>query len=159
MKLYKGYLAGLTIDEDKGIIRGKALNTRDTITFYGKTVAEAMQAFRDSVDDYLEYCAESGVEPDKPFNGRLLVRIKPEHHRDLSLIAQEEGRSINSLVAQLVTKAIRTRAPRTHSASPRSSGGARSADETPADRPIPDVKSRTRQGSPAPRPRRRVEAK
>ena len=87
-------------------------------------MAEARQAFRDSVDDYLEFCKEAGVEPDEPFNGRLLIRIKPEHHRDLSLIAQAEGRSINSLVAQLVMEEIRTRAPRTHSALPRSSGGA-----------------------------------
>ena len=109
MKSYKGYLAGLYVDEEEAIIRGKVLNTRDTITFYGKTVEEALQAFRDSVDDYLDFCKEAGVEPDKPFNGKLLIRIKPEYHRDLSLIAKEEGRSINSLVAHLVTKAIRTR--------------------------------------------------
>ena len=159
MKPYKGYLAGLTIDEEEGIIRGKALNTRDTITFYGKTVAEAVQAFRDSVDDYLEFCEESGVEPDKPFNGRLLVRIEPEHHRDLSLIAHEEGRSINSLIAQLVTKEIRTRMPRTHPASPRSAGEAWSADEGPAGRSTPKSEPRTRRDPPASKPRRRVEAK
>ena len=49
MKPYKGYLAGLYVDEEEAIIRGKVLNTRDTITFYGKTVEEALQAFRDSV--------------------------------------------------------------------------------------------------------------
>lgn len=158
MNPYKGYIAGLSIDEEEGIIRGKALNTRDTITFYGKTVEEAHRAFRDSVDDYLDFCKESGVAPDKPFSGRLLVRIKPEHHRDLSLIAQEEGQSLNSLVAQLLLEKIRTRAPRIPFRSERSPGEERSADEKPDDRSTPISKPRTRRGSSASRPRRRIKA-
>jgi predicted HicB family RNase H-like nuclease len=95
------------IDEEEGIIRGRTLNTRDSITFYGKTVDEALQAFRDSVDDYLEFCAEIGVEPEKPYSGKLLIRLKPEVHRELSLIAQRNGQRINSFVAgelELVVK-------------------------------------------------------
>ena len=69
MKAYKGFLPKFYIDEEQGIIRGKTLNTRDTITFYGKTVDEALQAFRDSVDDYLEFCKEIGVDPEKPYSG------------------------------------------------------------------------------------------
>jgi predicted HicB family RNase H-like nuclease len=159
MKSYKGYLAGLYVDEEKAIIRGKALNTRDTITFYGKTVEEALQAFRDSVDDYLDFCKEAGVEPDKPFNGKLLIRIKPEHHRDLSLIAQEQGRSINFLVAQLVIKEIRARASRIRSTLIPSSEDEGSSDEKPAGRAGPRSSSRTRQGPPSPGSRSRVKAK
>jgi predicted HicB family RNase H-like nuclease len=159
MKPYKGYLAGLYVDEEKAIIRGKVLNTRDTITFYGKTVEEALQAFRDSVDDYLDFCKEAGVEPDKPFNGKLLIRVKPEHHRDLSLIAQEEGRSINSLVAQLVTKAIRARKPRIHPTSVRPSEDRRSLDEESTIRPTLKSTPRTRQSSPSPGAGRRAKAR
>jgi predicted HicB family RNase H-like nuclease len=42
MKPYKGYLAGLYVDEEEAIIPGKVLNARDTITFYGKTMEEAL---------------------------------------------------------------------------------------------------------------------
>jgi predicted HicB family RNase H-like nuclease len=145
MKPYKGYLARFSIDEEEGIIRGKALNTRDTITFYGKTVEEALQAFRDSVDDYLDFCKEAGVEPDKPFSGKLLIRIKPEYHRDLSLIAQEEGRSINSLIAQLLIKTIEARAPRIHPPSARSTDQDRSTVKKPTGRSAPRSKARTGQ--------------
>jgi predicted HicB family RNase H-like nuclease len=31
------------------------------------------KAFRDSVDDYLDFCAERGEEPDKPFSGRFML--------------------------------------------------------------------------------------
>jgi predicted HicB family RNase H-like nuclease len=159
MKPYKGYLAGLYVDEEEAIIRGKVLNTRDTITFYGKTVEEARQAFRDSVDDYLDFCKEAGVEPDKPFNGKLLVRIKPEHHRDLSLIAQEEGRSINSLVTQLVTKAIRMRKSRVHATPVTPSGVARSPEGEPGGRAATQSSTRTRQEPPAPASRKRAKAR
>jgi predicted HicB family RNase H-like nuclease len=158
MKPYKGYLAGLYVDEEEAIIRGKVLNTRDTITFYGKTVEEALQAFRDSVDDYLDFCKEAGVEPDKPFNGKLLVRIKPEHHRDLSLIAQEEGRSINAVVAQLVAKAIRMHGKRAHPAPIAPSGDERSSMEQPRGRAASKSPPRAGQDPPAPGSRKRVKA-
>jgi predicted HicB family RNase H-like nuclease len=77
-KLYKGYLAGLQVDEEEAIIRGKVLNTRDTITFYGKTAGEALQAFRDSVDDYLDFCNEASVEPDKPSAGQSRRQAHPD---------------------------------------------------------------------------------
>ncbi len=72
---YKGYIGDLRVDLDAGVLRGKVINTRDTITFQGKTVEEARRAFRDSVDDYLEFCAATGDPPEKPFSGRFVVRV------------------------------------------------------------------------------------
>lgn len=97
---YKGYLGVAKIDEDAGVIRGHVVNTRDTITFQGETVNEAVAAFRESVDDYLAFCASLGQTPEKPFSGKFLVRVKPEVHRDLTAIAQAQGVSINKLVAK-----------------------------------------------------------
>ena len=62
---YKGYIGRVEIDEDRAVLWGKVINTRDTITFEGQTLAEVRQAFQDSVDDYLEFCKERGVKPDK----------------------------------------------------------------------------------------------
>ena len=101
---YRGYLGALRVDLDAGVLRGKVVNTRDTITFQGKTVEDAMQAFRDSVDDYLEFCASSGDPPEKPFSGKFIVRVRPELHRDLSAIAQSRGTSLNKLVLSQLSK-------------------------------------------------------
>ena len=94
----------IRVDLDAGVLRGKVVNTRDTITFQGKTVEEAMQAFRDSVDDYLEFCASTGDPPEKPFSGKFVVRVRPEIHRDLSAIAQSRGTSLNQLVLSQLSK-------------------------------------------------------
>lgn len=63
---YKGYKGAVTLDEERNIFHGEVLNTRDIITFQGNSLEECMQAFRRSVNDYLEFCRERDEKPDKP---------------------------------------------------------------------------------------------
>ena len=79
---------------------------RDVITFQGDTVAEAVQAFRDSVDDYLEFCASRNESPEKPFSGRFLVRIEPALRREIVAQAAARGVSLNTLVASTLSAAF-----------------------------------------------------
>jgi len=58
MLTYKGYSGHVEFDDEARIFHGEVLDTRDVITFQGQSVDELEQAFRDSVDDYLEFCAE-----------------------------------------------------------------------------------------------------
>ncbi|HVR98139.1 MAG TPA: type II toxin-antitoxin system HicB family antitoxin [Thermoanaerobaculia bacterium] len=97
---YKGYVARVELDPDVGIIHGEVLDTRDVITFQGQSVDEVREAFRESVDDYLEFCAQRGEEPDKPFSGRLMVRLSPDLHRKLYVQAKNEGKSLNQLISE-----------------------------------------------------------
>jgi len=65
---HKGYEGTVRFDEDADIFYGEVSNTRDVITFRGKSVEELRRAFRDSVEDYLAFCAERGEEPNGPSN-------------------------------------------------------------------------------------------
>lgn len=60
---YHGYIGQVKYDEEAEIFHGEVVNTRDVITFQGKNVLEIKQAFQDSVQDYLEYCAKLGQQP------------------------------------------------------------------------------------------------
>jgi predicted HicB family RNase H-like nuclease len=62
---YKGYQSKVELDEEAGVFHGEAINTRDAITFQGTSVEGLKQAFEDSVDDYLEFCASRGEDPEK----------------------------------------------------------------------------------------------
>lgn len=62
---YKGHEAVIEYDDAAHIFHGEVLHLRDVITFEGESIAELEQAFRDSVEDYLEFCAERGEEPEK----------------------------------------------------------------------------------------------
>ena len=103
---HKGYRGSVEFDEEAGVFHGEVADTRDVITFEGTSVAELEQAFRDSVDDYLEFCRERGEEPDKPFSGRLMVRLSPDLHRRLYVEARRERKSLNQLVSERLDKAI-----------------------------------------------------
>jgi predicted HicB family RNase H-like nuclease len=80
------------------------LGTRDVITFQGTNVEEIEESFRDSIDDYLEYCQERGADPDKPFSGRLMVRLPSEVHRELYLEARREGKSLNQIIVDRLAR-------------------------------------------------------
>lgn len=118
MMNYKGYAGILRVDQEAGVLRGRVINTRDTITFQGKTVEEATTAFRESVDDYLEFCGSLGEPPEKPFSGKLLVRIPPAIHRGLSALAQARGTSVNKIVVRQLTKLASRGMGRDFAASP-----------------------------------------
>ena len=50
---YQGHQAAVTFDEEVDIFHGEVVNTRDVITFQGRSVDELRTAFKDSVDEYL----------------------------------------------------------------------------------------------------------
>lgn len=101
---YKGYTAHIEIDETAGILFGKVLDIKDTITFQGNTVTEIEQEFHDSVDDYLEWCAELGELPDKPFSGNLPFRTTPQRHHQIFLAAKKANKSINAWMDDVLSE-------------------------------------------------------
>lgn len=96
MMTYKGYAAKVEFDDDAMIFHGEVIGVRDVITFQGESVREIEQAFRDSVEDYLEFCKERGEKPDKAFGGKFVVRLTPELHRKIYIAAHRAGASINT---------------------------------------------------------------
>lgn len=101
---YKGYEAVVQFDEDAGVFHGEVVNTRDVITFQGTSVRELKKALADSVEDYLAFCRERGEEPDKPFSGNFVVRIRPDLHRRLYTQAKREGKSLNSFIEERLSR-------------------------------------------------------
>jgi predicted HicB family RNase H-like nuclease len=103
---YKGYCGNVEFDDEAGIFHGEVINTRDVITFQGESVSELQQAFRDSIDDYLEFCQERGESPEKPFSGQFVTRIPPELHRQVNIQAAVVGKSLNAWVTEQLQAAV-----------------------------------------------------
>lgn len=98
MMEYKGYIGIVEYDSDAKLFHGDIVNTRDVITFQGTTVNEIEKAFRESIDDYISWCKEEGVEPEKPYSGKFNVRLSPELHREIAITSKKMNVSINSFV-------------------------------------------------------------
>lgn len=101
---YKGYTGKIEVDIESAILHGRILDINDVITFRGKTIEEATQDFEDGVDDYLEFCAESGKDPDKPYSGKLPFRTTPDRHKLIHLAATKVGKSINAWMDEVLTQ-------------------------------------------------------
>lgn len=108
---YKGYIGEVEFDDEAGIFHGEVVNMRDVVTFEGRSVDELRQAFRDSVDDYLDWCAERGKAPEKPYSGRFVVRVSPEVHRAAAAAARAADKSLNAWVAERLAEGVRGQAP------------------------------------------------
>ena len=95
---YKGYTGHIEFDDEAGLFHGEVLDLKDVVTFQGRSVDEIVQAFRDSVDDYLDFCAERGEKPDKPFSGKFVLQMNPELHHAIHLKAVKAEKSLNIVV-------------------------------------------------------------
>jgi len=103
---YKGYIGHVEFDDENEIFTGEVINTKDIITFQADTAHDLKQAFIDSVEDYLEFCAERNENPEKPFSGKFNLRISPELHREAYIAARQSGMSLNSWVCDVLKHAI-----------------------------------------------------
>lgn len=102
MMTYKGYIGHVEFDDKADIFHGEVINTRDVITFQGKSVAELKRAFRGSIDDYLAFCKERNEDPDLPFSGKFNLRIDPELHRQVSILARKHQMSLNKWISEII---------------------------------------------------------
>ena len=107
MMRYKEYIGDVEYDDRAKIFHGEVVNTRDVITFQGKTVEELEQAFRDSIEDYLSWCREEAVQPERPYSGKFNLRLPPELHREVAIAAKRRNTSINAFVEQAIEDELR----------------------------------------------------
>lgn len=99
---HKGYAGLVEYDPEDRVFHGRVIGIRDVVNFEGETVDQIENAFRESVDDYLVFCKKRGESPDKPYSGKLLLRLPPQLHRKLDVIAQSKGVSLNNLIVNVV---------------------------------------------------------
>ena len=104
---YKGYAATVRFEPDDDVFHGTVINVMDSIHFEGKSVAELKRAFKESVDYYLAFCKKRGEQPDKPYSGKLMLRLEPDIHRKVALAAKTQGTSLNALINHTLSDAMR----------------------------------------------------
>ena len=104
---YKGYQGRFDYDPEADIFHGEVLHLTDVITFQGRSIDELKQALAESVEDYLEFCAQKGKIPERPYSGRFNVLIAPEVHQRIASEAARDGISINSWVARALSEATK----------------------------------------------------
>ena len=103
---YKGYIGSVSFSEKDNVFFGKIEGINGLGEFRGESVKELTDAFHEAVDDYLEYCKEEGIEPHKSYSGSLNIRLSPETHSRVAILAKQAGMSINAFIKSAVEKQI-----------------------------------------------------
>ncbi len=97
---YKGYTATIEYDELDKIIVGRVQGIKAIIGFDGLNTQELKTKFHESIDFYLATCKQRGIEPNKPYSGKFMVRMQPSQHAIIAHESKRQGVSINSYVVK-----------------------------------------------------------
>lgn len=103
---YRGYAARIEYSDDDQCFVGHIAGITDIVGFHGESVTELRTAFEEAVDDYLETCEKLGRTPQKPYSGKLMLRVPPDIHAAIAVAAEVSGKSINQWAAEAFTKAV-----------------------------------------------------
>lgn len=100
---YKGYKGSVEYSKEDNCLFGKVQGLSKVLILYeGQTLDELRQDFENGVDDYLEGCKADGVEPCKPYSGRLNLRMTSELHSRVAAFASATGTTINELINRAI---------------------------------------------------------
>jgi len=102
---YKGYAARIEYSDEDGCFVGHIAGIKDVIGFHAESVKELRTGFEEAVDDYLETCEKAGRAPQKPYSGKLMLRVPPEVHARAAMMAEAHGMSINQWATDVLAKA------------------------------------------------------
>jgi predicted HicB family RNase H-like nuclease len=101
---YKSFIGSAEIDVEEGICFGRILFINDLISYQSDTPRELQSEFEAAVEDYLETCSTISKEPEKTFTGQFNVRIPPDSHRQIAVLAAKKDCSLNALIGEAISQ-------------------------------------------------------
>ena len=105
---YKGYKGSVEYSKEDNCLFGKVQGMSKALILYeGKTIDELRKDFEEGVDSYLEACRADGVEPAKPYSGRLNLRMSSELHSRVAAFVSSTGTTINDFINRAITNELK----------------------------------------------------
>lgn len=105
---YKNYKGSVEYSKADNCLFGKVLGmSKDLIIYEGNTIDELRADFEAGIDNYTAGCIADGIEPRKPYSGTLNIRISPEIHSKIAMLAQEAGTTINAYIKQTLEEQLK----------------------------------------------------
>ena len=101
---YKNYFGSCDVDIDHGVLHGKVIGINDVVTYEAQTIEELVTEFKNSVDDYLEFCKKLNRKPEKSLSGKLVLRMGADLHRRLTHASELQHKSINQIAIECIEK-------------------------------------------------------
>ena len=103
---YKDYIGSVNFSSEDEVFYGKIEHINDLITFQSDNAHNLRPAFEEAVDDYIAFCHEKGITPERSFKGSFNVRVKPYLHKLAYLKALQAGMSLNKFIETTLEKEL-----------------------------------------------------
>ena len=105
---YKGYKGSVEYSKEDNCLFGKVQGMSKALILYeGQTLDELREDFEAGVDSYLEGCKADGVEPAKPYSGRLNLRMSSELHSRFAAFVASSGTTINDFINKAIKNELK----------------------------------------------------
>jgi predicted HicB family RNase H-like nuclease len=104
---YKDYIGSVKFSSEDEVFYGRIEHINDLITFQSDNAHTLKRAFEEAVDDYIAFCNEKCVEPQKPFKGNFNIRVKPYLHKLAYKKAIQSGMSLNKFIEITLEKELK----------------------------------------------------
>lgn len=105
---YKGYSGSVEFSAEDNCLFGKVQGLhKATILYEGNSVDELRKDFEEGIDSYLEGCKERGVQPEKPYSGKLIVRMSSELHSRIADAVANSGTTMNDFINKAIVNELK----------------------------------------------------
>ena len=101
-----GFKARIEYDAELDMFRGEILGLNGGADFWGKNPKELRAEFKKSLQVFVDVCREKGIEPRRSYSGKFNLRISPDLHEKLAIVAEAEGKSINTLAQEAIQQRV-----------------------------------------------------
>ena len=101
---YKGYKGSVEYSKEDDCLFGKVqgIANKALILYEGQTLDELRKDFEHGIDSYLEGCRADGIEPAKPFSGRMNLRMPSDLHARIAAFVSSKGTTINDFINRAI---------------------------------------------------------
>lgn len=104
---YKGYKGTVEYSKEDDCLCGRVIGmSKDLILYEGGDISALKEDFKDSIDSYIDGCIADGIEPRKPFSGKMLIRMTSELHSRVATCANGEGIAINDFINRAIAREL-----------------------------------------------------
>lgn len=105
---YKGYKGSVEYSKEDNCLFGKVQGMSKALILYeGQTLDELRKDFEEGIDSYIEGCKADGIEPAKPYSGKLNLRMSSELHSKLAAFAAATGMTINDFINKAIKNELK----------------------------------------------------
>ena len=105
---YKGYKGSVEYSKEDNCVFGKVQGMSKALILYeGQTLDELRKDFEEGIDSYIEGCKADGIEPAKPYSGKLNLRMSSELHSKVAAFVASTGITINDFINRAIKNELK----------------------------------------------------